>query len=180
MFNPDFIHIHEALSAPEIYRLVRETMLQSANLLLIKYPDEFTGQMLIDHIDDLLYRFQNKKLGDTIFRVGRDLFRKLSPDDRLTGSIKLAIDLNQSYDKILFILICATRFRATDEEGNLFTNDAEFIRLFNEKISSVLSEVCGFDPFKERQVFIMAEKITLLLQKYDFKSCIKKMVSQNH
>ncbi len=180
LFNPDFIHIHEALSAPEIYGLVRDTMLQSGKLLLIKYPDEFTQQMLTDHIDDLLCRFQNKELGDTIFRVGRDLYRKLRPDDRLTGSIKLAIDLNQSYDKILFILICACRFKATDESGKLFPYDAEFISLFNEKINSVLSEVCGFDIFKDKQVFIMAEKISLMLQNYDFKECIKKMVTQHY
>jgi mannitol-1-phosphate 5-dehydrogenase len=180
MSNPDFIYLHEALSTPEIYNLVKKTMLQSANILLIKYPDEFTGQMLVEHIDDLLGRFQNKELGDTIFRVGRDLFRKLGPDDRLTGSIKLAIDLNQPFNKILFILICASRFRATDEDGNLFVNDSEFMKLFNEKTNRVLSDVCGFDPIKEKQVFIMAEKIIIMLQKYDFKSCIQKIISQNY
>jgi len=43
-----------------------------------KYPEEFSAKDLVDHIDDLLYRFQNKVLGDTIFMVGCDLMRKLS------------------------------------------------------------------------------------------------------
>jgi mannitol-1-phosphate 5-dehydrogenase len=106
LFNPEFTYVYEALAVPEIHRLVRETMLQSANLLLIRYPDDFTRSMLTDHIDDLLSRFQNKALGDTIFRVGCDLFRKLGPEDRLAGSIKMALDLNQPYDRI-FLSYCA-------------------------------------------------------------------------
>jgi mannitol-1-phosphate 5-dehydrogenase len=175
LFNSDFIYIYEALSVPEIYKLVRETMLQSARILLIKYPDEFSESMLIDHIDDLLYRFQNKALGDTIFRVGCDLFRKLGSDDRLAGSIKMAIDLDQSFNRILFMLICACMFKATDEEGKLFSRDTEFIKLFNGKIENILSEVCGFDHLKDRKVFIMAEEMALLLRTHDFKSFIKKM-----
>jgi mannitol-1-phosphate 5-dehydrogenase len=38
LFNPEFTYVYEALAVPEIHSLVRETMLQSANLLLIRYP----------------------------------------------------------------------------------------------------------------------------------------------
>ena len=46
--------------------------------------------MLKDHIEDLLKRFGNKNLGDTIFRVGHDLERKLGKDDRFMGIVRLA------------------------------------------------------------------------------------------
>jgi len=62
-------------------------MLQAANLLGKKNPGEFTMAELTDHVDDLLERFQNKSLGDTIFRLGCDLQRKLGSDDRLAGGI---------------------------------------------------------------------------------------------
>jgi len=78
----------------DVYKQVRETVLQAAVILLKKYPDEFTLESLTDHIDDLLTRFQNKALGDTLFRVGSDLKRKLGPEDRITGAIKIAQDLN--------------------------------------------------------------------------------------
>ena len=52
------------------------------------YPDSFTKVALLEHIDALLYRFQNRALKDTVFRVGRDLYRKLHREDRLLGAIR--------------------------------------------------------------------------------------------
>jgi mannitol-1-phosphate 5-dehydrogenase len=39
--------------------------------------------------DDLINRFQNRFLGDTCERVGRDARRKLAIDDRLLGAVAL-------------------------------------------------------------------------------------------
>jgi len=175
LFNPEFIYIYEALAVAGIHNLVRETMLQSADHLLARYPGEFSRSMLTDHIDDLLSRFQNRTLGDTIFRVGCDLYRKLGPEDRLAGGIKAALDLKKPYDRILFILLCAFRFRAVNEEGQLFPGDAEFIELFNGKTESILSNVCSFDNVKEKEVFIAAQEMSLLFRKNDFRSLIHVM-----
>jgi len=125
-FSPGFVCLYEALAVPKIYNEVRETMFQAANLLLVKYPDEFTIQSLTSHIDDLLHRFQNNALGDTIFRVGCDLQRKLGPNDRIAGAINLAIELGLPYDKIFNVLQKAATFRATDEDGNMLPADVEF------------------------------------------------------
>ena len=111
----------KSLHVPEIYKEVRETMRQSADILLKKYPGEFTPVQLEEHIDDLLLRFQNKALGDTIFRVGCDLLRKLGPQDRLAGAIKSALELNLPYEKILYALVCGCHFRAKDEDGKMLT-----------------------------------------------------------
>ena len=159
LHNRNFIYIYEALSVSEIYNQVRETMIQSSRILLKKYPDDFTETFLIGHVDDLLFRFRNKALGDTIFRVGCDLFRKLGPEDRLAGCIKMALELDMPYEKILFALICACRFRATDEEGALLPADYEFAGSFDGNIERVLAEVCYFDPVKEIKVFIEAREM---------------------
>jgi mannitol-1-phosphate 5-dehydrogenase len=159
LYNRNFIYIYEALSVSEIYNQVRQTMIQSSRILLKKYPDDFTETFLIGHVDDLLFRFRNKALGDTIFRVGCDLFRKLGPEDRLAGCIKMALELDMPYEKILFALICACRFRATDEEGALLPADYEFVSSFDGSIERVLSEVCDFDPVKEIKVFIEAREM---------------------
>ena len=98
---PEAIHIYEVLDDPEIIEDTRKTMLQSADILMALYPGEFTSARLEAHIDDLLYRFRNKALGDTIFRVGCDLYRKLSPEDRIVAPIKAAISLNKPYNLIL-------------------------------------------------------------------------------
>lgn len=115
--HPSSTFLYEVLSDNQLKAKVRNIMLQAANILLKKYPDEFTVKSLTDHIDDLLMRFQNKALGDTIFRVGCDLQRKLGAEDRLAGVIQLARELNLPYNLILQTLVCGCHFKATDQEG---------------------------------------------------------------
>jgi hypothetical protein len=76
----------------EVYRLTRAAMLQAAHILQKLYPEEFTRASLEDHVDDLLNRFQNSSLKDTVFREGNrnpedvvvlDLFQK-NPDSALS------------------------------------------------------------------------------------------------
>ncbi|HBB92865.1 MAG TPA: mannitol-1-phosphate 5-dehydrogenase, partial [Bacteroidales bacterium] len=128
-------------------------MLQSADILMKKYPGEFSEEDLTGHIDDLLIRFRNKALGDTVFRVGCDLMRKLGPEDRLAGAIKAAINYNLPYEKILDALICGFHFRATDENGELYPGDVEFSKHFDMGTDHLLKEICRFDEHRERQVF---------------------------
>jgi len=88
LYNNNFVYLYEALSVKKIYNQTKKIMQQAAEILMKEYPDEFTKKDLRDHINDLLGRFMNKTLGDTIYRVGRDLLRKLEPEDRLVGAIK--------------------------------------------------------------------------------------------
>jgi len=165
-YNPGFLYLHEALAIPKVYDNVRETMLQSADILMKKYPGEFSKEYLTGHIDDLLSRFQNKALGDTIFRVGCDLMRKLGPEDRLAGAIKTAIVFNLPYDKILFALVCGFHFRATDESGNMLPQDTEFGKLLEKGVSHILATICGFDQIQNSHLFEEAQDIDRQLNSY--------------
>jgi mannitol-1-phosphate 5-dehydrogenase len=140
--NPKWIFIYEALSDHEIFEATRKTMLQSADILLALYPEEFTFSQLEAHIDDLLERFQNKALGDTIFRVGCDLHRKLSPEDRLVAPIKAAIKLNKPFDHIFTSLTAAASFRATDEDGKYFKGDEKFLSEAEKGIEHIIISIC--------------------------------------
>jgi len=121
------------LSNQKVREKTRATMLQSANILLHKYPYNFTMDVLEEHVDDLLNRFQNKALGDSVFRVGCDLYRKLRKDDRLSGAVKLATILGQPYNLVLEALVAGFYFRATDENNELFPKD----KLFEEELNQV-------------------------------------------
>ena len=160
-YNSGFRFIYEALEVPELFVQVREIMKQSADALLCRYPYDFTEIALNEHIDDLLKRFGNRALGDTIFRVGCDLPRKLSPDDRLVGAIKLAIEMNLSYDKILFALVCGCHFRATDQDGKMYPSDIEFVQIYQTGIRNVLSVVCEFSDREDEKIFTDGECIDL-------------------
>ena len=161
--HPDAIYLYEVLSDSKLKDAVRNTMLQAADILLNTYPGEFTDESLTAHIDDLIRRFQNKALGDTLFRVGCDLKRKLSSDDRLACPIHLAWDLKLPYDLILKVLVCGCQFRATDEAGNRLPSDLEFDEIYTNGIREVLTSICGFDEVIHQEVIAEAIKLDAIV-----------------
>jgi mannitol-1-phosphate 5-dehydrogenase len=86
--------IDQAIIRPGIRQLVENAMRQVGAALSRAYNVDFA--LLEDHILDLLNRFGNRKLGDTVDRVGRDPLRKLSEEDRLAGALKFAVE--QGYE----------------------------------------------------------------------------------
>ena len=159
LYNRKFVYLWEALEIREVFSEVNEIMQQSAAALLKKYPNEFTKESLQNHIDDLLARFLNHALGDTLFRVGCDLPRKLGSDDRLAGAIKLAIEMNLPYQKILKALVCGCRFRAAGEGGKMLQSDIEFAQIYETGIRNVLTDVCGFEEIGDKLLIEEAGKM---------------------
>jgi len=157
--NPKATFLYEVLADHSIREKVRQTMLQATNILLKKYPDEFTLEALTEHADDLIRRFQNKALGDTIFRVGCDLPRKLSAEDRLAGAMHLALELKLPYDLILYGLVAGFHFRAADEAGNLLPADKEFAAIYAKGVPEVMTSVCGFDLLADQK--LIAESVLI-------------------
>ena len=84
-------YIYQAIAVPEIRILAQNAMQESQMALVRKYGASMPD--LQEHITDLLYRFTNAALKDTCQRVGGDPGRKLSPEDRLIGSSKLALEM---------------------------------------------------------------------------------------
>jgi mannitol-1-phosphate 5-dehydrogenase len=140
--NSGWKYIYEVLDDLSIKQFVYEAMQQSAKVLKTMYPGEFTEKQLTDHIADLLKRFANKALGDTIFRVGCDLQRKLGPDDRVVGIIKNAQNFDLPFDKVAKVLEAAFQFKATDENGKMFTRDIAFHKQLDKGKDFVLKDFC--------------------------------------
>lgn len=84
-------YIYQSIDDPEIALITQNAMLESAQALAKQYNADLDP--LLQHIRDLLGRFTNAALGDTCQRVGGDPARKLSPEDRLIGAGKLALQL---------------------------------------------------------------------------------------
>ncbi len=137
------VYLHEALELPEVFEATRQTMRQSADILLSLYPKDFSAGQISHHIDDLLARFSNRSLGDTLFRVGCDLYRKLGPEDRFTLPVQAAIRTGKPFDLIMKAMIAGIFFRATDPEGNYFPADEEFFGESEKGIAHVLTEISG-------------------------------------
>jgi len=145
LLHPEHIYTWEALEDETVKRFAREAMQQSAAVLQYIYPGVFTDSHLQVHIDDLLRRFANRSLGDTIFRVGCDLYRKLSPDDRIVTPLLSAYCEGLPCDKIEQVLSAALQFKATGYDGKMYPSDIKFHRELETKgREKVLRRVCGF------------------------------------
>jgi mannitol-1-phosphate 5-dehydrogenase len=157
-YDSEMTFIYESLEVPGIYNTVRECMKQSAVVLNRAYPKDLTLQDLQNHIDDLLFRFQNKSLGDTIFRVGRDLYRKLDKNERLVGPMLLAQRQGTPYNKIKRVLYAALDFKAKDEKGEMHPPDKVFFkREYSRGLENILRSVCHLSSHQDEEAKVMKE-----------------------
>ena len=153
---PDLVYTWEAVEHPSVGPATRAGMMESARALIRAYPDEFTEENQREHVDDLLQRFENKALGDTIYRVGRDVRRKLGREDRIIGALRFDARWNTDAPWTALCAAAGMRFRAVDESGEMYENDRDFANhVYPEGADYVLREVSGLnagDPL-DTQVF---------------------------
>jgi mannitol-1-phosphate 5-dehydrogenase len=81
--------ISDAIAMPDVHRLVRGAMVESSTAVAHAYSQPLPP--LIDLVDDLLGRFADRTLPDTVARVGRHPVRKTRPSDRLVGPYASAV-----------------------------------------------------------------------------------------
>jgi mannitol-1-phosphate 5-dehydrogenase len=82
-----FDYIWEAVGDARTLAAARKAMGESAAAIAAEHGEP--AGPLLEHAEELLSRFANRALGDTVERVGRDLPRKLAPGDRIMGAIAL-------------------------------------------------------------------------------------------
>jgi mannitol-1-phosphate 5-dehydrogenase len=153
VFRPHLRYVWEAARDDAIRSITKRAMWESGNALLREHPDEFDKKDIGEHIEDLLLRFQNVALGDTIFRVGRDLYRKLGHDDRLVGALLLCLKHGIRPNHIALALACAFFFDAVGEDGRPFEADVEFrVNEFSKGIDHLLESICGIENEEERSL----------------------------
>ena len=126
--------VWEAVGDSEIRGTCRAAMLESARALATKHHADLGW--LEAHVEDLLSRFGNRGLSDTLDRVGRDLSRKLGPKDRLVGALNLCLRQGIEPRSICTGIAAALSFR-DPEAGPV----AELLR--EGGAEAVLERVCG-------------------------------------
>jgi mannitol-1-phosphate 5-dehydrogenase len=101
-------YIWECIENPEILTITRSAMQESAKALHREHaldPIE-----LNEHIEDLLKRFANRALADQVSRVASDPVRKLHPQDRLLGAIRLCLNTKTQPEALGVGTIAALQF----------------------------------------------------------------------
>ncbi len=82
--------INEAMADPGVKKHVKNTLQETGELLISKYP--FQEQEHQAYIDKIIQRFSNPHISDEVTRVGRSPIRKLGPNDRLVSPARQYIE----------------------------------------------------------------------------------------
>jgi mannitol-1-phosphate 5-dehydrogenase len=144
LYDPYLAYIWQVTEVSAVHETAEAAMRESARALLAAYPDDFTADDLDAHIADLLRRFRNRALGDTVFRVGRDLLRKLSREDRVIGAMLFDRAHGVDCPATARVAAAALEFRGTDERDRLSAPDAKFAdEYYPRGIDAVLATVSG-------------------------------------
>ena len=142
--NPEATYLWELLEDEATREATEAAMKRAAETLAKRHPEVFTALDLRDHVDDLLHRFGNRVLGDTVYRVGRDLYRKLRREDRIVGAIERALHMGLDPSPIAAAFHAAPYFAARAEDGSRLPGDEQFLqRVHNEGVAWILDEVVG-------------------------------------
>jgi mannitol-1-phosphate 5-dehydrogenase len=107
-------YIYQAIADFDIKYCAVKALTQSARAVAKENGSDI--DFLLSHADNLIYRFTNVALGDTVERVGKDTIRKLSSNDRLIGAINLCEKhgLNCEY---LCLGVAAAMFFAPEQDA---------------------------------------------------------------
>lgn len=144
--HPEAEYLWQVLADQTVLEKVREAMLLTARALAIQHPSSFSEIELTEHVEDLVARFQNRALGDTVYRVGRDLRRKLRRDDRVVGAIRTVMSAGLDPSPIAEVFAAAILFEKRDAEGKMLKSDAELLAAVEKRgVPWLLREVVGLD-----------------------------------
>jgi mannitol-1-phosphate 5-dehydrogenase len=146
---------------PDLLAFIRAAFLEeSGEALIRKHAGKdrlFTPDGYREYADDLLERMTNPHLQDTVERVGRDPHRKLGWDDRLVGTMRVALQQN-----------VAPRRYALGAAAALATLDPTFLKT-DMSARALLAPIWGDEAMESKgahEVLRLIEDAKLRLQRW--------------
>lgn len=112
-----FEFVWEAMQDPRIRPIVDAAMAESCEGLHRKHGMPLDELQV--HAEDLKRRFQNRALGDQVARVAGDPLRKLGPDDRLIGAMKMCESQGVAPENLATATAAALLYDNPDDAGAL-------------------------------------------------------------
>jgi len=170
LIEPENMFIWSAIANDVVRGIVEAAMWESAHALISEYPTEFDDLNQQAYIDDLINRFGNAHLGDTLFRVGRDIRRKLGFDERLIGAARMDMKNKITPRYTALGIAAAFMFRAVDDKGSMFEDDAKFVEeLRANGLDYMLKNACGLDTSinEHKELIILIKHAYGLIDAWD-------------
>lgn len=118
-FGKKYKYVYEAIRDSDVKFRVMSALMESANALASEYKIDVYKD-LMPFVFELLRRYDNKLLGDTTERVGRDTKRKLSYNDRLSGALRLCVKHGIKAIYIKQAMIAGMEFEPESELGKFY------------------------------------------------------------
>lgn len=132
-------YIWEAVCDPEIRSLAKAALDEISEALSKEY--NVPTEDLHAFSDELLTRYENRLLGDTVLRVGRDTKRKLAANDRFVGAIRLCQKHGIHPTHILTGLAAGLRFAPAGDDASIeLSTDAK-----ENGVPHALRTYCGIE-----------------------------------
>lgn len=130
----------QAVEDEKIKNLVEKAYLEIRQAINRKY--DVPVNEIDSYYNDLLVRFANKSLGDTIIRVAREPIRKMGYEDRIIGAARLCETQAVQPEYISFFAACCLHYNepADPESQNLIS------LLKNYGIDYVLEKISLLSP----------------------------------
>ncbi|MBR4370934.1 MAG: hypothetical protein IKS92_07800 [Victivallales bacterium] len=136
-YQRGYEYAYEALEDKEIRAFMLAGLRESVDGICAKFKAD--RAWLYAHVDDLLKRFANRSLGDTVYRLGRDPIRKLAAEDRLVGAANLAVEGGGKPVHLAWGIAAALLFNPADDPSA----PALQAKIKENGVEAALAEVSG-------------------------------------
>jgi len=144
-------YIHEAVRDGCIRDIALGALGESGRALIKKH--KIDGHEHQEYVENLLERFNNVPLGDTVSRGAKDPIRKLGGEDRLVGAAKLALEYSVRPDYLALGIAAAFDYDNAEDEQAITLSQIK-----GQGVDKVLADVCNLDP-KEELSLLIKDKI---------------------
>ena len=132
--------IWQCAADSEIAQIVAQAMNDVCRALVLEYG--FGPSTLAIYDEDLLSRFTNRALGDTVSRVAADPLRKLRPEDRLIGAATLCLKHGIPTAALAEVIRAALCYDNPIDPSAVCLQEMRQ----HEGDTAVLRSICGLEP----------------------------------
>lgn len=149
--------IYDAMHDDEIYAAVRESVNETAHLIVGKHGISKEDQEA--YVSKILTRISNPHLEDVVERVGRCPIRKLGRQERFIGPASELAERGDKVDGLLGSIEMALRFQNVEGDDESFKL-AEILKTKSAKAAT--EELTGLEP--EHPLFDRVEQLVAKVQ----------------
>lgn len=147
-----YTYIYEAIEDDRIRNMVLGALSESGNALIKKY--DFDAQEHHEYIKDLLRRFDNVALEDSVARGAKDPIRKLGPEERLVGAANLAREFEIEPERLAGGIAAALSYDNPEDKEAIELSG----KLKEGGVDAVLRDICNIKP-EGKLALLIKEKL---------------------